>query len=702
MSGQPVRTPADVNRYRDKYMDTLKMQEDINQMNLQANKTYLLTGQLPPQSQMQDTRTVAEKLADVEKLKHEIASNFKPIAEPQTAYQVITKLMSDPLNANNSLLRFVAQRITSLVEQIKKIMPYGMAGDINDIDRIVEYLKSMYSEQQGKFQSTKSYMNSVSSGSTSSKLISSNDIDNVIIQVQDIMKNLILLANKGFLAQGEFRMIDDLGRGIFNHLQILKEVLPTSQEMNEILNDLEDPEVQTLTGALLSSFYDIMEQMPKYNDIMALINKSKQYIKYRNLSAAKDSFRRLEDLFSFIDNNNIHFVIDAFKQLKDKEGRKIKSKQFEKMQAFNQEKERIDEEIMNYKNSKKVGIVNPPTVDEAFIAQQSTGMFRNPKAIPDAVHINNPSLLSTDEDETKPKHIIPSEEEMDDLYYEEPKNKEREEKVEEKKQPIIDEDSIFYILENRDEPTAKAILKGRLENISKKDEKDGTNIFGEIVNKITNITGATYNFPDKTPHHIKADTIKNLLFNLYKYDEWNENKPLGIVGLGIKKKRGRPRGAGVVVVKPPNFVGFGINEINRKNLEKGVLTVRRNTRTNYPDMPSRHISQNLRNVIKTMIGGGAPKYEELGKLDNDEKEYLYKLVSRSNMEDKLSVPAPSKDQQEKDIHNFEVMKGQILSGNDSVDMVKKFKLLIRKLARQGLLPKADVEDMMDVLTDLGY
>jgi hypothetical protein len=182
---------------------------------------------------------------------------------------------------------------------------------------------------------------------------------------------------------------------------------------------------------------------------------------------------------------------------------------------------------------------------------------------------------------------------------------------------------------------------------------------------------------------------------------------LNTEGKGLKKRRrGRPRGSGLVKVppppKPPNFVGFGVNEINRKNLEKGILTVRRNTKTNYMDMPSKHISKNIQGVIKTIIGGGVPKYEDLGKLEEDEKEYLHKLVSRSNMSDRLSVPAPSKDQQEKDIHNFEVMRGQIMSGNDSVELVKKFKLLTRKLSKQGLLPKADVDDIIDTLTDLGY
>ena len=204
------------------------------------------------------------------------------------------------------------------------------------------------------------------------------------------------------------------------------------------------------------------------------------------------------------------------------------------------------------------------------------------------------------------------------------------------------------------------------------------------------------------PNVVDAVSLANDLINDQNYQLGN----LQIAGLGLKKKRvGRPLGSGIVKSKPvriPTFVGFGINEINNKQLSNGILKIRRSTGTNYMDMPSRRISNNLQCIIRTIMGGGVPQYNELGKLDEDEKNYLHKIISRSNLTDRLSVPAPSKDQQEKDIHSFEVMKGQILSGNDSVELVKKFKLLTRKLSRQGLLPKADVDELLDTLTDLGY
>jgi hypothetical protein len=137
-------------------------------------------------------------------------------------------------------------------------------------------------------------------------------------------------------------------------------------------------------------------------------------------------------------------------------------------------------------------------------------------------------------------------------------------------------------------------------------------------------------------------------------------------------------------------------------LNKGISTIRRKTKSNYPDMPSKRVSNNLKGIINTIVGGGMPKFNEMSKLDEEEKNYLHKLIKKSNMEDRLSVPAPSKDQEEKDIHQFEVMKGQLMSGNDSKEMVKTFKGLIIKLSKKGLLPRNEVSDLLEDLQLLGY
>jgi len=238
MSGQPVRTPSDQNKFRNEYLETLALQEKNNDYNLQANKNFLLTGQLPPSSQLQDTRTNAEKLADVEKLKQEAIATLKPIAEPAFASAIINKIIQSPLNVDNTLFRFFSQRAASLVEQIKKVMPYGIAGDANDVETIVNFIKSMYSEQQGKFQSTKSYLNTINSQGTNSRVIGGNDIDVVVRGLEDIFKNIELLKQRSTDRFMGMPGVADLLRSLQKlrnlniGLSLLKNSIPNKEQIN--------------------------------------------------------------------------------------------------------------------------------------------------------------------------------------------------------------------------------------------------------------------------------------------------------------------------------------------------------------------------------------------------------------------------------------------------------------------------------------
>ena len=89
-------------------------------------------------------------------------------------------------------------------------------------------------------------------------------------------------------------------------------------------------------------------------------------------------------------------------------------------------------------------------------------------------------------------------------------------------------------------------------------------------------------------------------------------------------------------------------------------------------------------------------------LTDEEKHYLHKVSEKAGITNKLSIPQPSKDQLEKDIHQFEVMKGEILAGNDSPEVIKKFKLILLKLSRNGTIPKREAMEMIEELLSLGF
>jgi hypothetical protein len=200
-----------------------------------------------------------------------------------------------------------------------------------------------------------------------------------------------------------------------------------------------------------------------------------------------------------------------------------------------------------------------------------------------------------------------------------------------------------------------------------------------------------------------------------------DDLPSEPIGNGLRR-RGRPKGSGIMIKKPPKaykitvkenlnlnkgieptskFIKFGKYLINNHKLHnENTLTLKHIGGGNIHCFPSKKISHNLAHVIKIISGGSLPHYNDLEKLSEPEKLYLHNVCTKSNIIDKLNIPTPNKDLYEKEIHDFEVLKGEIMSGNDNPILIKKFKLLILKLSRNGQLPKKEVSEILEDLAHL--
>lgn len=156
-------------------------------------------------------------------------------------------------------------------------------------------------------------------------------------------------------------------------------------------------------------------------------------------------------------------------------------------------------------------------------------------------------------------------------------------------------------------------------------------------------------------------------------------------------------------VKPtPRFVPFGRFVINRGRLDKDIIAVKRPSGGQISEFPSKRVSRKLGGVIRTMVGGKIPSFDDIKGLDGEEQEYLHFLATKADLIDKVNLPTPKKDDDEKDINQFEIMRGQIIAGNDSADMVKRFKQLIVKMSAKGLIPSRQVKDILIMLAENGY
>ena len=662
-TGQPIRYTSDRNKYNNEFMESLQLQIDLNQTNLEANRLYKETGQLPASTQMMDTRSNEEKLADVHRLKQSIISDLAPIAEPMFASAVIQGVIDSPLNINNSLFRYLAQNASTFAQALSKKYKFGIAGDANDVTIMVQFLEDAYNKIKNSYQSIKGYINSNTNegNKTRSNVLSANDTDNLIIELKDILKRLEVMR----IPYRNFP--DDVVGNVMTVQDLIVDVLhflPTSDQMKEIIDlivaeqtEAYNPQIGNPLDPRILAFGQLTEHgiatsvlkilstsLPKLSSVQTVIDRLFRAIGENDLRNIRQSTTSLLNLFANFNSQENRAILTQFKDEYINRADRILTRQREVDRVNTiDEIQRMNQNAEYDKKAQRVYVINPANdpanvqmqggIPAPPLAQQGQLIGAAPVAPPPPPPMANPIYIANEVNGL-------TQAELDQLYNAIP----------------------------------GAILRIPL----------------------TPALQALFNQPGATPPQKRQACIQALTNAAggNAYDPQNGVGNFGIQGLGLKKPRVK-KGRGL-------YSPFGDSEINHKNLENNILTLRRKSKTNYMDLPSKHISKHMKNIIHNIIGGKIANFEDIHNLNDEERNYLNKVISKSNLQDRLSVPAPSKDQADKDNHQWEVMRGEIMAGNDSHELVKKFKILTMKLTRQGLLPKNEVMDLFEDLVSLGY
>ena len=661
MSGQPYRYVKDIENFRNEYMDALNLRANIDDMNFQANKIYKETGALPPKSTMKDMRTTAEILMDVEKLKLNIIGEFKGLATPQMIQLVLQRVQASPLNGDGSFLVWFAQNAKEIAQQLKKKYTYGIAGDDNDAENMYLFISETFSK-------TKEYNGSIKSSfdrpiNSLNSSLQPGDLDAIrkkynVIQYKLVSKQL----PRGSIEAQLIRDINDK----FNALSYTI----TTDKYNEVKNIFLMTSIgtnsitqQRLNALVYNDWLKFTEKIPSSSSLNTLLD---QLYKSEKNSDPTLTIKILENI------NSILPPLSEIDRIND-----------------------ITDNIIATNGTPPSTPVFGLPVNSAGAQMGAVGSVLNPAPAPAPLPVV-PAPLPVVPVPTGPNPVVVS---IANRFFENIRKM-----VEDVTAfPVIDDDNKFKQYINGELLNIEDFYTSRAPNWKTQLNYDH-NTMVKALESLTN----NYNLNET----INYNYDKQAYIDQYKFfDRGNASQ---IIGIGLHRRAGRPRGSGIV--KPLNeridktqgikqghtHVPFGKYIINKNRLDDDIFSFKHVKGYGVKGYPSKKISRNLSNVIKTIIGGGVPKFNELANLSEDEKEYLHTVSSKAGIMDKLSVPTPSKDSMEQDVHSFNVMKGEILAGNDSSVLIKKFKLLLLKLSKNGSLPKRECQEIMEDLIQLGY
>jgi hypothetical protein len=183
----------------------------------------------------------------------------------------------------------------------------------------------------------------------------------------------------------------------------------------------------------------------------------------------------------------------------------------------------------------------------------------------------------------------------------------------------------------------------------------------------------------------------------------------GLRGCGLKK--GRPTYSkrnyienqliDGVLVKPKPYVPFGRFVVNKFKLDDKVLMLRRKSGGSLKELPTHSISSNLASVLKAICGGVSPHPDTIMGLGLKDQEHLHHIVKLSQIEN-IQIPTPRNKDDAKQNERFDILKGEIMAGNDNKTLVREFKVLLLRLIQQGRIPRREGQEILIDLTAMGF
>ena len=149
------------------------------------------------------------------------------------------------------------------------------------------------------------------------------------------------------------------------------------------------------------------------------------------------------------------------------------------------------------------------------------------------------------------------------------------------------------------------------------------------------------------------------------------------------------------------YVPFGKHKLNLKKLKNNRLQLRSKTDKVIANIKSKQLTPNMKVIIDKFISNQPIEFEDIEKLDDNEKDYLADIAQRCDINDRLRIPSPKLTKIQSDINKFNILRGEIIAGNDSKELVRDFKVLLLKLMNSKHISKSEGNEIMVMLLQLG-
>jgi len=142
------------------------------------------------------------------------------------------------------------------------------------------------------------------------------------------------------------------------------------------------------------------------------------------------------------------------------------------------------------------------------------------------------------------------------------------------------------------------------------------------------------------------------------------------------------------------FIPFGRYLLSLKQLQKNRFMLRTKAKNPILSFKTILLTKKTKAIVQNLLRQNPISYEDIDALDEEEKEQIDTIVSKTEITDRLKIPNTKKTRLERDLNKFNVLRGSIISGNNSTELLKDFRLLLLKLSNSGYISKKETSEVL--------
>ena len=150
------------------------------------------------------------------------------------------------------------------------------------------------------------------------------------------------------------------------------------------------------------------------------------------------------------------------------------------------------------------------------------------------------------------------------------------------------------------------------------------------------------------------------------------------------------------------YIPIGKYKAHKTKLMGGKLQIRSKNNNQVYNLKSQVISTNIRDILLKLNKGENINYKDVDELSIDKKNQLYTIGKKLHISQLFDIPSTLKSEEEKLVSDFLKLRGSLMAGNNSKELLREFKINILKMKNNKLISLQEYNEVLNILLDMDF